>query len=198
MAKIIGIICLLLISALFISGCSDNNIKDNSITSEGKNMIIMETSKGVIKIQLNEEKAPITTKNFKSYVESNFYDGTIFHRVMPNFMIQCGGFNEEGNEKETTTQIKNEAKNGLLNKRGTLAMARTSVVDSASSQFFINLIDNDFLDHQNDRNYGYAVFGEVVEGMDIVDIIASVPTGMNGPYGDWPKENVVITKVYFE
>jgi len=198
--KILGVFFLLLVSSMFLSGCSGNtNVEESPvINNEGGNMIIMETSKGTIKIQLNEEKAPITSQNFKKYVENNFYDGTIFHRVIPDFMIQCGGFDEDGNEKETMTQIKNEAKNGLSNDRGTLAMARTNVVDSASSQFFINLADNDFLNHQGDNNYGYAVFGKVVEGMDIVDLIAGVPTGMNGPHGDWPKENVVINKITFE
>lgn len=158
--------------------------------------VIIETSKGPITIALNQEKAPISTENFLSYVRNGFYDQTIFHRVIPNFMIQGGGFSADMKQKGTSQQIKNEADNGLKNVRGSIAMARTQVVDSATSQFFINLVDNSFLDHQGKtpHAYGYAVFGQVTEGMEIVDAIAKVPTGTSGPHQDVPKEAVIILK----
>ena len=162
-----------------------------------QSMVTMKTNKGLIVIELNVEKAPISTKNFLTYVRDGFYEQTIFHRVIPNFMIQCGGFTPEMAQKKTRAEIKNEADNGLKNLRGTLAMARTQVVDSASSQFFINLADNDFLNHQgkNPNGYGYAVFGQVTEGMDVVDEIARVATGNNGHHQDVPKEAVIIESV---
>ena len=157
----------------------------------------METNKGSIVIELNSEKAPISAENFLNYVRDGFYEQTIFHRVIPNFMIQCGGFTPEMAQKKTQAEIKNEADNGLKNLRGTLAMARTQVVDSASSQFFINLADNDFLNHQNKtpNGYGYAVFGQVTEGMDVVDEIAKVSTGNSGYHQDVPTEAVIIERV---
>ena len=163
--------------------------------SEVKEFALIKTSMGDIKIKLNAEKAPISVANFQKYVSNKSYDGTIFHRVMDGFMIQGGGFDIAGNQKATLEPIKNEAKNGLSNKRGTLAMARTMVVDSATSQFFINLIDNNFLDYKDDANYGYAVFGEVVDGMDVVDKIAKVETGDHGINQNWPVENVVINSI---
>jgi len=175
----------------------NNNLENNTKRPEGEitnnmNTVILKTNKGDIKIKLNPEKAPISVENFKNYVSKGFYDGTIFHRVIPDFMIQGGGFDKDGNQKETEAEIKNEATNGLLNNRGTIAMARTQVVDSASSQFFINLKDNDFLNYKDQANYGYAVFGEVVEGMDVVDLIAGVETGRNGGHQDWPIENIIV------
>lgn len=163
-------------------------------------IVKMETNKGPIIIELNSEKAPISTENFLNYVRDGFYEQTIFHRVIPNFMIQCGGFTPEMAQKKTRAEIKNEADNGLKNLRGTLAMARTQVVDSASSQFFINLADNDFLNHQgkNPNAYGYAVFGQVTEGMDVVDEIAKVSTGNNGYHQDVPTEAIVIESVSIE
>jgi len=155
----------------------------------------IKTSLGDIIVALDAENAPITVENFKSYIANGFYSNTIFHRVMPGFMIQGGGFDIGGNQKATKAEIKNEAKNGLKNDRGTIAMARTMVVDSATSQFFINLEDNDFLDYRDDDNYGYAVFGQVVEGMEVVDKIAEVKTGNNGPHQNWPIENVVIESI---
>jgi len=133
-------------------------------------------------------------KNFLEYVDAGFFDGTVFHRVIPGFMIQGGGFGKDMVQKPTRAQIKNEANNGLVNARGTLAMARTNVVDSATAQFFINLKDNDFLNHSSPdpRGYGYAVFGRVISGMDVVDKIAAVPTGSKGGHSDVPKTNVVI------
>ncbi|MEE4253296.1 MAG: peptidylprolyl isomerase [Desulfuromusa sp.] len=157
----------------------------------------MQTNKGKIVIELNAEKAPISTENFLNYVRNSFYEQTIFHRVIPNFMIQGGGFTPEMGQKKTQAEIKNEADNGLKNLRGSIAMARTQVVDSASSQFFINLADNDFLNHQGKtpNAYGYAVFGQVIDGMDVVDEIAKVSTGNNGHHQDVPKEAIIIEGV---
>ncbi|NIU63176.1 MAG: peptidylprolyl isomerase A [Pseudomonas stutzeri] len=138
--------------------------------------VLLTTSLGEIELELEAEKAPISVENFIAYVDSGFYDGTVFHRVIPGFMIQGGGFDEGLNQKPTKAPIKNEADNGLHNERGTVAMARTQNVNSATSQFFINLRDNDFLDHGS-RDFGYAVFGKVVRGMEVVDQIAQVPTG---------------------
>ena len=154
-------------------------------------MVILETSMGSITIELDSENAPISTENFLSYVDDGYFDGTIFHRVIPGFMIQGGGMDENMKQKPTKDPIKNEAKNGLSNTRGTLAMARTQDVDSATSQFFINLTGNDFLDHGS-RDFGYAVFGKVTEGMDVVDAIASVATGDKGFHQNVPVEPVTI------
>ncbi len=156
----------------------------------------LETSHGNIVIELNRDKAPNTVANFLSYVEDGFYDATIFHRVIENFMIQGGGFDENFQQKETKAPIENEADNGLSNKRGTLAMARTNDPHSATAQFFINTVDNDFLDFKGKApsGWGYAVFGEVVEGMDVVDKIRAVKTTMRGPHQDVPAETVLIIK----
>jgi cyclophilin family peptidyl-prolyl cis-trans isomerase len=157
-------------------------------------VVIMETSKGTIKIELFEDKSPITVKNFLTYVDDKHYDGTIFHRVKDTFMIQGGGFDADGKEKKTRDPIKNEAGNGLSNKKGTIAMARTSDPDSATAQFFINTVDNGFLD-KNDQSAGYCVFGKVIEGMDVVDKIRSVKT-TGGRLSDWqPVEPIVIKSV---
>lgn len=163
----------------------------------GKEYVTIQTNLGEIKVELYEEKAPTTVSNFLHYVESGYYDGTIFHRVIKNFMIQGGGFTEEMEQKKTLPPIKNEADNGLKNERGTIAMARTNVVDSATSQFFINLKDNDFLNHtsKTPRGYGYAVFGKVVEGMNTVDKIGATSTGRKGQFQDVPVEAVVIKSV---
>ena len=147
----------------------------------------LNTSEGYIELALDKEKAPISVENFVTYVEEGHYDGTIFHRVIKNFMIQGGGFDASMNRKPTRAAIKNEAKNGLKNKRGSVAMARTASVDSATSQFFINVKDNTFLDH-GVRDYGYAVFGEVVKGMDVVDKIAETRVGRR----DQPAEDIII------
>ena len=156
---------------------------------------VLDTSLGAITIELNAEKAPISVKNFEDYAKAKHYDGLIFHRVIPGFMIQGGGFTPDMEQKQTKAPIKNEAKNGLKNLRGTLAMARTNVVDSATSQFFINVKDNDFLNHQNDDSYGYAVFGKVLSGMDVVDKIVSTPTESKGVYKDVPVTPIVIKSV---
>ena len=157
-------------------------------------MITIKTNHGDIQVELFEDKAPITCENFRQYITDGHYAGTIFHRVIPNFMIQGGGFDADMSQKPTRDPIKNEADNGVSNKRGTLAMARTGVVDSATSQFFINLRDNDFLDNGS-RDFGYAVFAEVTDGMDIVDKIAGVKTGNHGPHGDVPEETVEIVEI---
>ena len=154
-------------------------------------MVVFETSHGTIKIELDPDLAPVTAENFLKYVDEGLYAGTIFHRVIPGFMIQGGGFDPQMKEKATNPPITNEADNGLKNLRGTLSMARTQVKDSATSQFFINLQDNDFLDHGT-RDFGYAVFAKVVEGMDVVDKIAGVATGNQGPHGDVPVEPITI------
>lgn len=156
--------------------------------------VVMTTSHGAITIELDTEKAPITVENFLRYVDEGFFPGTIFHRVIPGFMIQGGGMTEEMVPKRGHPPIKNEADNGLKNLRGTLAMARTADINSATSQFFINLKDNAFLDHGG-RDFGYAVFGLVVEGMDVVDAIAGVKTGNRGMHQDVPVEPVLITAV---
>ncbi len=157
-------------------------------------MITIKTNHGEIKAKLFDEKAPITCENFRQYVADGFFNGTIFHRVIPNFMIQGGGFEADMNQKPTRTTIKNEADNGEKNRRGTVAMARTAAVDSATAQFFINLGENDFLNH-GDRDFGYAVFAEVTEGMDVVDAIAGVATGNKGGHGDVPLDTVTIQEI---
>ena len=154
-------------------------------------VVLMETNLGPIEIELNAEKAPVTVENFVDYTNKGFYDGTIFHRVIPGFMVQGGGFDAKMVQKETSASIKNESSNGLKNKRGTIAMARTSAPNSATSQFFINLVDNDFLNGSSNKA-GYTVFGKVVSGMDIVDKMAKMPTGMSGPHSDIPKETITI------
>ena len=157
----------------------------------------IETSMGTISLELDEEKAPLTVANFVRYAKEGFYDGTIFHRVIDGFMIQGGGFTRNMDQKETHEPIAIESMNGLVNQRGTIAMARTSVPDSATSQFFINLVDNDFLDFTAPtmQGYGYAVFGRVTDGMDVVEAIGKVKTGFAGPHQNVPENPVVIRKV---
>jgi cyclophilin family peptidyl-prolyl cis-trans isomerase len=152
--------------------------------------VVLETTSGPITVQLDPAKAPLTVDNFLKYVDSGFYNGTIFHRVIPGFMIQGGGMDEAMQEKQTRAPIKNESGNGLSNQRGTIAMARTNDPNSATAQFFINLVDNANLDTYGG---GYAVFGKVVGGMDVVDAIAKVPTGRKGPHGDVPQKAITIT-----
>ena len=157
----------------------------------------IETTMGTITLELDEAKAPATVANFAQYAKDGHYDGTIFHRVIDGFMIQGGGFTRDMNQKKTREPVRNEAMNGLKNKRGTIAMARTMVVDSATSQFFINLVDNDFLDFRmpTPQGFGYAVFGKVTAGMEVVDAIAKVKTGSAGPHQNVPETPVVIRKV---
>lgn len=167
-----------------------------SVANAANPIVVMKTSMGTVKIELYEEKAPITVKNFLTYADDKFFDETIFHRIIPNFMIQGGGFNAKGTEKkETRAPIKNEASNGESNVRGTIAMARTNDPNSATAQFFINVKDNDGL-NRSPNNAGYAVFGRVIEGMDVVDKIKAVKTASNGSKGDdWPVEDVKIESI---
>lgn len=176
----------LLSASPFIFSAGSNNPK-----------VIMKTTKGDIVIELYKNKAPLTVKNFLSYVDEKFYDGTIFHRVIKGFMIQGGGFTPDLKEKPAKPPIKNEATNGLSNKRGTIAMARTEVIDSASCQFFINQVDNSGLDHRDNTptGFGYAVFGKVIKGMNVVDAIAKVKTMIQGGHADVPRETIEIISV---
>lgn len=169
--------------------------------AESKNPIVnLSTSKGNIRIELDATNAPISTKNFVDYVNDGHYDGLIFHRVIPGFMIQGGGMDVGMNEKKNKAPIKNEAANGLKNNLGTIAMARTNVVDSATSQFFINVKNNDFLNHKSPApaEFGYAVFGKVIDGMDVVETIERVQTGKKGYHDDVPVEAVVINSAKVE
>jgi cyclophilin family peptidyl-prolyl cis-trans isomerase len=165
---------------------------------KGNPVVVLETSKGNIEIELNEAKAPISVANFLKYVDMKFYDGLIFHRVIDGFMIQGGGFTPEMSQKQGLPPIKNEAGNGLANDKYTIAMARTNVVDSATSQFFINVKDNTFLNQKNEtaQGFGYAVFGKVTKGMEVVDAIAKVKTGQKNGFNDVPMETVTIVKAY--
>lgn len=165
------------------------------MTQSQNPVVVMETTEGAIKIELWADKAPITVKNFLSYVDEGYYSGTVFHRVIPGFMIQGGGLDENLKPKETHAPIKNEASAELKNDRGTVAMARTNVVDSATSQFFINVADNNFLNHKDKTpmGFGYAAFGKVVEGMDVVDRIENVKTATKGPH-----QNVPVTPIFIE
>lgn len=188
--------CLVLTALLWAAPSPFSAYADNTSQTapkENRMSVIMTTSHGDIVIELDAEKAPITVENFLRYVDEGFFDGTIFHRVIPGFMIQGGGLTENLREKKGHAPIKNEADNGLKNLRGTLAMARTANIHSATSQFFINLADNAFLDH-GARDFGYAVFGQVVGGMDVVDAIAAVQTGNRGMHQDVPVESVLIVK----
>ena len=168
--------------------------------AEKNPVIMMSTSKGNIRIELDRVNAPITTKNFVDYVNAGHYDGLIFHRVIPGFMIQGGGMDAQLNEKKNKSPIKNEAANGLKNNLGTVAMARTNVVDSATSQFFFNVKNNDFLNHRSaaPAEFGYAVFGQVIEGMDVVHDIEKVRTGNKGGHQDVPVDAVVINSAKLE
>ena len=168
--------------------------------AEKNPVIMMSTSKGNIRIELDRVNAPITTKNFVDYVSAGHYDGLIFHRVIPGFMIQGGGMDAGMKEKKNNSPIKNEAANGLKNNLGTIAMARTNVVDSATSQFFINVKNNDFLNHRSTAaaEFGYAVFGQVIEGMDVVHNIEKVRTGNKGGHQDVPVDAVVINSAKIE
>lgn len=157
-------------------------------------IVVFETTHGTFEVELNRERAPITVENFVRYVKDRHYDGTLFHRVIPGFMVQGGGFSKDGQEKKTRSPIRLESGNGLKNRAGTVAMARTSDPDSATAQFFINLVDNAFLDHAA-GNPGYAVFGKVVSGMQIVENVQYVKTGVRGLNEDWPLEEVIIKKI---
>ena len=185
---------LLIFISIFSSSFAADKIKTMAPVST---KVQLHTSLGDVVIQLEGDKAPVSTQNFITYIEKGFYNGTIFHRVIPGFMAQGGGFSADYTQKPVSASIKNEADNGLKNSRGTLAMARTSDPQSATAQFFINLADNAFLDYKSatPQGWGYAVFGEVVSGMDIVDKMAAVPTGSGGAFPtDVPQTQIVIEK----
>ena len=188
MRKIIVFMMLMLTSTLSFS--------TGKTMSTAPTKVKLTTTLGEFTIQLNSEKAPLSSENFLTYVKQGFYDGTVFHRVIPGFMAQGGGFDAKFNQKQTLAPIKNEADNGLVNARGTVAMARTNDPNSATAQFFVNYKDNTFLNHtgKNASGWGYAVFAEVVEGMDVVDAMAKQATGSRGPYQDVPTVDIVITK----
>lgn len=166
-------------------------------TTPSNRYVAMDTTVGNIVIELNEEKAPVTVENFKSYVSEGYYDGLIFHRVIDGFMVQGGGFDADMNQKGTKAPIKIESNNGLKNERGSIAMARTMDPNSATSQFFINTQNNTFLDYPGQDGYGYTVFGKVVSGMDVVDQMEKVKTGNRGMHGDVPVESIIIESVKF-
>lgn len=199
----LGLAALCVLACLPATGCSPGSEETSTGTATEKAsnlpVVVITTNKGAIEVELDPEKAPLSVENFLGYVDAGFYDGTIFHRVIKDFMVQGGGFTADGMQKPVRDPIKNEAGNGLKNERGTIAMARTMVVDSATAQFFINHADNAFLDHKNEsvQGYGYAVFGKVVAGMDVVDAIASAPKGDRTPgvFQDRPAEDVVIQTV---
>ncbi|MFH1216301.1 MAG: peptidylprolyl isomerase [Pseudomonadota bacterium] len=185
--------------ALFMLFCLPLSAAASDPASQKSN-IIMETTLGTIKIELFDEKAPVTCTNFRQYVADGFFNGLIFHRVIPGFVIQGGGFEPGLKKRNTRAPIVNEADNGLKNGRGTLSMARTQDIYSATSQFFINVADNKSLDHRGktQAGFGYAVYGRVIEGMDVVDKIVATPTGTVGMYQDVPKTDMVMLKVYEE
>ncbi len=187
-----ALIALSLTFAIAPACAEEQKTMDTAKKQESKNPhILFSTSLGDITIELLPDKAPVTVKNFIDYVESGFYNDTIFHRIIPDFMIQGGGFAQDMQQKETRPPIKNEADNGMRNARGTVAMARTRDINSATAQFFINLKDNTFLDH-GVRDYGYAVFGRVIEGMDVVDKIAAVRTTTRSGHQNVPVEPVIV------
>jgi len=186
---------LLALAAPFTGLVGAASNKPAAIPKRKVNMVKLQTNFGPITLELDAKAAPETVANFLQYVKDGHYDGTIFHRVIDGFMIQGGGFDKSMNQKPTNPPIKNEATNGLKNDNYTVAMARTGVVDSATAQFFINVSNNDFLNHAGPSNYGYAVFGKVIEGMDVVDKIKAVKTGAKGPFPtDVPQEMVMIEK----
>ena len=192
-----GIILAIALVACLAISCAFGATAGEPAENAGKPVVIMETSMGEIQIRLEPERAPITVKNFLEYVESGFYDGTIFHRVVKDFVIQGGGYTADLQRKPAGAPIRNEADNGLKNRRGTIAMARGVAVDSATSEFYINVADNPILNHQDDsiQGYGYAVFGKVIEGMKVVDRIRGVETGKQKGMRKVPTVPVVIRSV---
>jgi cyclophilin family peptidyl-prolyl cis-trans isomerase len=177
----------------FLAVAGTTNAAESSASGP---QVVLETSKGNIVIELFTSKAPLTVNNFLSYVDDKFYNGTVFHRVIPNFMIQGGGFTSDMKQKRTKAPIKNEADNGLKNDRGTIAMARTQDPHSATSQFFINTVNNDFLNYksQTRQGWGYAVFGQVIKGLEVVDMMSGVKTGSQGRFRDVPAQPIIILK----
>ena len=195
MKQLLGIVILALTGLMPVTAFTQDNNSD--VKGTGMVTVTMETNKGVITLELDGDKAPDTVANFVAYANAGHYDGTIFHRVIPGFMIQGGGFDTSMNQKSTNAPVKNEANNGLKNVNGSIAMARTNDPHSATAQFFINVKDNTFLDHTSPdpRGWGYAVFGQVTDGMDVVQSIEAVPTGNKSGHQDVPLESVVIEKV---
>lgn len=186
-----------LILLLLVCGCIKSPPDDITTTTTMKmnEIVVFETSKGVIEVELYRDKAPITVENFMTYVTEGYYNGTVFHRVIDGFMIQGGGFTPDGMQKQTHAPIKLESGNGLGNVKGSVTMARTTIPDSATSQFFINVIDNDFLNYKP-NNPGYAVFGKVAYGMDVIEGISKVKTKNRGSHQNWPLEDIIIEKAY--
>ncbi len=192
------LLCIITMAAAFLSSTGVASFAGEQEMKQAQNpVVIMETSEGTVRIELLQEKAPLTVKNFLTYVDEGFYNGTIFHRVIDNFMIQGGGFTPDMKQKQPHEPIKNEASGELKNERGTIAMARTGVIDSATSQFFINVKDNEFLNHRDESQggFGYAVFGKVIEGMDVVDKIKAVKTTTVGPFQNVPEKPVIIESI---
>ena len=188
-----------LVMAIIVGLAPATGLTRDNPENKGANMVTvtMETNKGVITLELDADKAPESVANFIAYARAGHYDGTIFHRVIPGFMIQGGGFGTDMQQKPTNPPIKNEANNGLKNDKGTVAMARTNIPDSATSQFFINVKDNDFLNHTapTQQGWGYTVFGRVTDGMDVVALIEGVPTANKSGQQDVPVDDVIIEKV---
>lgn len=184
------LVCILAFALLTGCAASQNPTPDTMTDT-----VIFETTKGSFTVELNRQAAPTTVANFLTYVEDGHYDGTIFHRVMPDFMAQGGGFTPDGAQKPTMVPIQLESQNGLTNDRGTIAMARTNVPDSATSQFFVNVVDNNFLNYAP-GNPGYAVFGRVTQGMDVIDEIVSAPSTTKGGHQNWPVEDIIIERAY--
>ncbi len=195
MKKEITLAIVALVAVMFVFAFVKFGEVDKNMGKTVENTVVIETSRGNIEILLDSANSPVTVANFLTYVNEGFYNGTVFHRVIPDFMAQGGGFTPDGAEKQAHEPIKLESRNGLKNTRGTVAMARTSDPDSATSQFFINVVDNDFLNYAP-GNDGYAVFGSVTKGMDVVDAIVSVKTGDRGYFSEWPTENVIIKNAY--
>lgn len=191
------VIILIVLVVLFFIVTANLIIKYNKGVEKMSNIVVLETTKGNIEIELDLVKAPITSNNFISYVNAGHYNGLVFHRVIKGFMVQGGGFDQNGTQRKVQAPIVLESKNGLKNNVGTVAMARTSVPNSATSQFFINTVDNDFLDY-TPSNPGYAVFGKVIKGMHIVFEIENVKTATKNGNGDWPVDDIVITKAYMK
>jgi cyclophilin family peptidyl-prolyl cis-trans isomerase len=209
--KVMTVLLAMIAVLVVVFGCSNNqsaasnHMVDDKLSETNTNgdenmanqIVVIETNKGNIEVELDQNKAPITAENFLSYVNESFFDGTIFHRVIPNFMIQGGGFLPNGSQKKTHAPIILESRNGLKNMRGTIAMARTNVPNSATAQFFINTKNNDFLDYRP-GNDGYAVFGKVISGMDVVDAIEKVNTTTKGFNQDWPVNDVIINSIHLK
>ncbi len=207
MAGVLRVACALVGLGLLLTGCAKTETPDVDTTNAGEKhmeattptppVVVIETSKGAIELTLWEDKAPTTVSNFLAYVDDDYYNELIFHRVIDGFMIQGGGFDTAMRQKQTRAPIKNEASKEAANARGTIAMARTADINSATSQFFINLVDNGFLNHRDTtaRGFGYCAFGEVTEGMDVVDAIGKVATGNHGMHADVPTEAVVIQEI---